>query len=149
MDITDHYGVIYLKDGVRKDFTAIVKVNNPNELVGWPGKAGIMVRNDITKSPSSPGYIILAVECWNGWSIQWDSDGDGRLDNHTKFEGYSEWPNWLKLEKKGAIFTGYYSINGLDWNKIAVVKPSKANLTQDIGMFACRGRVEFENFAMS
>ncbi len=147
-DRLDEYGTIYLKDGIKENSVATVKVSNPDKLTGWEGRVGIVVRNDITKTETSPGYIILAISPSNGWSLQWDSDGDGQLDKYTEFDGYSEWPNWLKLEKKGNTFTGYYSTDGFDWNKVGTIELSGANIDQDIGLFASRSSAKFGDFTI-
>ena len=147
-DLADEHGTIYLKDGIKKNSIATVKMDNPDNLTGWEGRAGIVVRNDITKDESSPGYIILALSPSNGWSLQWDSDGDGRLDSYTELDGYSEWPNWLKLERKGTTFTGYYSTDGSSWKKVSTIELPSAELDQDIGMFVSRSSAEFKDFTI-
>jgi len=35
----------------------------------------------------------------------------GVRDAHTAFDGFTAWPNWLKLTRRGEVYTGYYSTN--------------------------------------
>jgi len=142
------YCTIYLKGGIKEDSVVTVKVGNPDRHTGFEGRTGIVVRNDITKTKSSQGYIILASSPSNGWSLQWDSDGNSRLDEHTELDGYSEWPNWLKLEKKGITFTGYYSTDGSSWKEVGTIELPSANSIQDVGMFVSFSSAEFEDFSI-
>jgi len=57
-----------------------VKIDSQSDTDVW-AKAGIMVRNDITKAQHVPGYLALVADPGNGYLLDWDSDGDGLLDS--------------------------------------------------------------------
>jgi hypothetical protein len=41
--------------------SAIVKLENADLRTNWVGRAGIMVRKDISKPGQSPGYLVLGA----------------------------------------------------------------------------------------
>ena len=106
LDRADQYGAIYLGDALPPEGFVIVRLENPDGRASWGGRAGIMVRNDIAKAGQSGGYLILGSSPSNGSSLEWDSDGDGKIDKYTVLDGYTLWPHWLKLERRGGKFTG-------------------------------------------
>lgn len=126
----DRYASVYLKDSLGQNAAITVRIDKPNPPVASRGKAGIMVRNDIFRPEQSAGYVVVessiqygADTRWsNGFSMEWDADGNGRIDRHTPFAGYTLWPHWLKLERRGGKYTGYYSLDREVWNKIAEVE---------------------------
>jgi hypothetical protein len=147
MDLNDDYGAIYLPGAMPKEGTAIVKLQQVDPGSGLRrARIGLMVRNDITQPGASTGYVILAASICNGWALEWDGDGNGKLDGHTDFAGYTQWPSWLKLEKKGATFTGSYSLDGASWTQIGSVIVPTAALVQDVGIFTSRGMACFEDW---
>ena len=70
------------------------------------------------------------------------------LNEHTKIEGYTVWPHWLKLERRGSEFTGYSSADGVHWTKIGTAQVPGAQGVLDVGMFAFRSSARFENFTV-
>ena len=112
LDHGDQYGSAYLPHGLGDSDSAIVKLENPDGRTNWVGRAGIMVRKDISKPGQSPGYLVLGASPANGFALEWDSDGDGRIDKRTVLDGYTNWPCWLKLQRQGSKFTGYSSKDG-------------------------------------
>ena len=70
------------------------------------------------------------------------------LDEHTNFDGYTVWPQWLKLERDGDRVTGYSSLDGRQWTKVGEARVSGANETLDAGMFAYRDSARFSEFAI-
>ena len=77
--------------------------------------------------------------------MEWDANGDGLLDRHTPFDGNTVWPVWLRLERHGLRFAGYYSGDGEHWSKLADVDlPAAAKL--DAGMMAYRTSALFEQW---
>jgi hypothetical protein len=143
LDFADEYGAIYREHALARNGVAIAKLENPDMRTHWGGRTGIMVRNDIAQPGKSPGYVVLGCSPANGPSLEWDSDGDGRIDKHTVLDGYTHWPHWLKLERRGATFIGYYSSDGANWTKVGEVEvPGSADL-QDVGVFAHRSSARF------
>jgi hypothetical protein len=135
---------------------ATVQITAQANTNAW-AKAGIMVRNDITNSGASPGFLILAEAPGHGYVIQWDANGDGHLDSNSAPNneglGTAVYPTWLKLVRSGTTYTGYYSTDGSTWTLIATVSVPSAAATQDVGVFATAhntgaiGEVDFDGFA--
>jgi len=139
----DSYGAIYLKDIIKGNFVATLKVVRFGENVNPWYRAGIFLRNDISKSheiePGSPGSVLMyATPKLTG--IQWDEFGDGCMhkggDRHFH-EKENPFPVWLKLVRHGDTFTGYTSYDGVNWEKPKYSRPipGLANV-MDIGMAA-------------
>jgi alpha-galactosidase len=122
----------------------VVKQDNPDLRRSWGGRAGIIVRNDISKPGQSAGFLVLGASPSNGYSLEWDSDGDGRIDQHTEFDGYTSWPHWLKLERHGAHFSGYASADGRQWTKVGEAELRSAGAAMDAGIFTHQSSGLFE-----
>ena len=105
-----------------------------------------MVRKDISKPGQSPGYLVLGASPANGYALEWDSDGDGRIDKRTELDGYTNWPCWLKLQRQGSKFTGYASKDGTTWTKIGEAEVAGADGPLDVGVFAHRSSARFQDF---
>ncbi len=146
LDHGDQYGSAYLPHGLGDSDSAIVKLENPDRRTNWVGRAGIMVRQDISKPGQSPGYLVFGASPANGYSLEWDSDGDGRIDKRTVLDGYTNWPCWLKLERQGSKFTGYSSKDGANWSKIGEAEVPGASGPLDVGVFAHRSSARFMDF---
>jgi hypothetical protein len=139
----DQYGAIYLEDALERNGSVIVKIENPDLRASWGGRSGIMVRNNISKAGQSAGYLILGSSPSNGSSLEWDSDGDGRIDKYTTLDGYTLWPHWLKLERQGNKFTGYSSTDGSAWSRIGEADAVAAEERLDAGIFTHRSSARF------
>lgn len=146
LDHGDQYGSVYLPHALGVTDSAIVKLENPDVRTNWVGRAGIMVRRDISKPGQSPGYLVLGASPANGFALEWDSDGDGRIDKRTVLDGYTNWPCWLKLQRQGSRFTGYSSKDGSNWTKIGEAEVSGADGALDVGVFAHRSSARFMDF---
>ncbi len=146
LDHGDQYGSAYLPHGLGDSDSAIVKLENPDRRTNWVGRAGIMVRQDISKPGESPGYLVFGASPANGYSLEWDSNGDGRIDKRTVLDGYTNWPCWLKLERQGSKFTGYSSKDGANWSKIGEAEVPGASGPLDVGVFAHRSSARFMDF---
>ena len=148
---TNEYGSIYLPGAEHDGSTTTVKIDSQADTSVW-AKAGIMVRNDITQPDTSPGYLAL-VETpeSNGYLLDWDSDGDGKLDSQFN-AGTAAYPSWLKLVRNGTTYSGYYSTDNSTWNLVGTVTVPTAAATQDVGLTATShaagttGEVDFDNF---
>jgi len=142
----DQYGAIFLPRCLEDKGTVIVRFDE--EGIRGAGRGGIMVKNDISKPDESTGYITLDASP-SGFAMQWDADGDGRLDSKTSFDGYAIYPAWLKLERSGNTFTGFYSIDGMKtWSKIAEIVASGTDNIQDVGIYAHNSVVKYHDFSV-
>jgi len=146
LDHGDQYGAAYLPHALGDSDSAVVQLENPDGRTNWVGRVGIMVRKDISKPGQSPGYLVLGASPANGFSLEWDSDGDGRIDKRTELDGYTNWPCWLKLQRQGAKFIGYSSKDGASWTKIGEATVSGADGPLDVGLFAHRSSARFMDF---
>ncbi|VAX18012.1 hypothetical protein MNBD_IGNAVI01-2908, partial [hydrothermal vent metagenome] len=138
----DSYGTVFLKGAVKGDFIATVKVTGFGEGVSEWFRAGLFVRNDLTKSNEAErgslgSFLMFTTPKRHG--AQWDQFGDGSMHN-TKSYNYKKdnpFPLWLKVIREGKIFTGYYSFDGKSWtlSRRSTPIPDLAN-TMDIGLAA-------------
>ena len=116
----DSYGTVYLKGAIEGNFVATVKVVGFSEGISEWFRAGIFVRNDMSKSNSSKGstlgsFLLFSTTKRSG--AQWDEFGDGSMHN-TKSKNYGvdkPLPVWLKLVRHGNSFSGYYSFDCKTW----------------------------------
>ncbi len=146
MKYDDQYGAIFEPKALPENGAVIVKLENPDLRSNWLGRAGIMVRSDITQPGRAPGYVILGSSPADGSSLEWDGNGKGCLDRHTNFDGYTVWPHWLELERHGNHFIGYESDDGSGWRKVGEADVLGASGLLDVGMFTFRSSARFENF---
>ncbi len=146
LDHGDQYGSVYLPHALGDSDSAIVKLENPDGRANWVGRVGIMVRKDISKPGQSTGYLVLGASPSNGYSLEWDSNGDGSVDKRTVLDGYTYWPCWVKLQRQGSKFIGYSSVDGRHWSKIGEAEVSGALGPLDVGVFAHRSSARFMNF---
>jgi hypothetical protein len=146
----DEYGTVYLPGAGHDGSTTTVKLDSQENTSVW-AKAGIMVRNDITKAGASPGYLALVATPGNGYLLDWDSDGDGQLDSQAS-TGTTTFPSWLKLVRDGTTYSGYYSTDNTTWNLVGTATVPTAAATQDIGLTATShaagttGETDFDDF---
>ncbi|CAN2040574.1 type IV pilus assembly protein PilY1 [Candidatus Magnetomoraceae bacterium gMMP-15] len=129
---SDEFGCLYLND-IEGDFDFKLKITEQEEKDGW-GKTGIMVRNDMTQPGSSTGYCVIGVTPDNGFTFQYDSNNNGYLDGHSSGSSVSL-PDWVRLQKIGTTFTGYYGNDGENWTQRGSCTLSSAASIQDVGIF--------------
>ena len=74
-------------------------------------KAGVMFRDS---TAANSDFVDLVVSPGQGVSMQWrGSDG---VPNYTQITGITA-PAWVKLERYGDNFIGYYSTDGINWTQ--------------------------------
>jgi Alpha galactosidase A/Alpha galactosidase C-terminal beta sandwich domain/NPCBM-associated, NEW3 domain of alpha-galactosidase len=150
-DSTNEYGAIYLPGAEHDGSTTTVKINSQAATDVW-AKAGIMVRNDITNANASAGFLALVATPGNGYLLDWDSNGDGRLDSQDSVVT-ATYPSWLKLVRNGTTYSGYYSTDDTTWHLVGTVTVSSAAAAQDVGVATTShapgttGEVDFDQFA--
>jgi len=115
----DSYGAIFMKK-IKGDFVATVKINRFGDRTHEWFRAGLFVRNDMTKSfdtqPGSKGSMLLFGTPGRA-GINYDEFANGcmhkassqNLPEDVKF------PIWLKLIRHGDSFTGTISLDGKTW----------------------------------
>jgi hypothetical protein len=116
----DSYGTIYLHGAIDGNFVATVKVVQFSEGISEWFRAGIFIRNDLSKSNETrEGTLgsVLLFSTTKRCGAQWDEFADGSMHN-TKSRNYgvdNPLPVWLKLVRHGNRFSGYYSFDAKNW----------------------------------
>ena len=152
---SDAYSTIYQPGVVGANSTIETEVTGQANMNGY-AKAGIIVRNSMTRSGTSPEGVILYESPADGFQIGWDDNGGTVIDNQAP--GINalpiSLPAWLKLVRDGATYTGYYSTDGATWTLVGSVTAPAQNATQDAGMFVTShatgqlGTVDFDGFSV-
>ncbi|HSF37478.1 MAG TPA: DUF1349 domain-containing protein, partial [Nocardioides sp.] len=131
---TDQYTTLFKPGGGDDSYDAIVRVD-ASTLNHNSGKAGLIIRNDMTQPGTSPGYAMLAWRRAAGMEFLSDPDGNGQLNASTA-GGASTVPKWLKLSRRGAEVSAYWSNDGDSWTQVGTtVTLTGIADTQDVGMF--------------
>jgi hypothetical protein len=132
----DAYSAVYLKGAAASASTVETEVTSQQNMTGF-AKAGIIVRNDMTGSGTSPEGVILFESPSGGIQLEWDSDGGDNIDSVTPANGTipESLPVYLELVRNGATYTGYYSYDGADWLTVGSATVPGQAATQDAGMF--------------
>ena len=116
----DSYGTTYMKGAIKGNFVATVRLVQFSENISEWFRAGIFIRNDLSKSHTSEKGSLgsfLLFSTTKRCGAQWDEFGNGCMHN-TKSKNYSvenRIPVWLKLVRHGNSFSGYYSFDGKTW----------------------------------
>jgi hypothetical protein len=138
----NEYGALYVPAAEHDGSTTTVRVTW-QQYQNSGAKTGIMVRNDITGANNSPGFVTVGVSAKKGYFMQWDADGDGRLDSGTAPNGSGVGkpvlPSWIRLARSGTTYTGYYSTDGTTWTRLSTANVPSAAATQDVGLFGTAG----------
>jgi hypothetical protein len=143
---SDEYGAVFRKAALGSGQRVSVRVTKTDPGTGVLREAmGVILRNDVASPRRAAGYVVLTAFASNGIAMQWDADGDGRLDGHSPMDGYSEWPCWLRIERRGTRFTGLSSTDGERWTTIGSVELPSAAPLQDAGVFVTRMAAAFDD----
>ena len=146
------YAVVYGR--AEGDFTARAYLHSQTPT-GPYAAAGLLVRNDVTRNVTSPGYVLLCVCPKYGALSYWgaDLDGDGTLDQKDSIP--MSYPMWFRIEKRGFDFTAFTRFRGTKWNKGQTFTVPSADSVQDVGIFgsaySAKGeisRVVFSDFSV-
>lgn len=133
---TDAYSSIYQPGLVGAAATIETKVTAQQNMTGY-AKAGILVRNDMTGSGTSPEGVILFESPSGGIQLEWASGGGDFINSVTPANGTipESLPVYLELVRDGSAYTGYYSYDGTSWLKVGSATLTGQAATQDAGMF--------------
>jgi alpha-galactosidase len=152
----DAYSTIYQPGVVGTNSTIQTEVVSQQDMTGY-AKAGIIVRNDMTGSGTSPEGVILYESPSGGFQLEWDSNGGDYINSVTPPNGTipESLPVWLRLVRNGDTYTGYYSTDGTDWTEVgSATVPGQAS-TQDAGLFVVShvtgvpGEAVFDGFTVA
>ncbi|PZG24396.1 PKD domain-containing protein [Micromonospora craterilacus] len=130
---TDQYGSAYLPAAAGNTWTATVKIESQTNTNN-SAKAGLIVRNDVTRPGSSPGYAAMTLRAGSGFEWLRDTDGNGQLDASTGASTTS-YPSWVRIVRDGGRYYGYWSKDGRSFTPVGdpVTLPGAAG-QQDIGL---------------
>ncbi len=153
---TDAYSSIYQPGVAGAAATVRTEVTAQQNMTGY-AKAGIMVRNDITGSGTSPEGVILFESPSGGIQLEWASGGGDFIDSVTPANGTipESLPVYLQLVRDGSTYTGYYSYDGSSWLKVGSASLTGQAATQDAGMFLTShaagqpGQATFNGFSVT
>jgi Alpha galactosidase A/NPCBM-associated, NEW3 domain of alpha-galactosidase/Alpha galactosidase C-terminal beta sandwich domain/Carbohydrate binding module (family 35) len=153
---TDAYSAIYQKGSAGSTATITTEVTSQQGMTGF-AKAGIIVRNDMTGSGTTPEGAILFESPSGGIQLEWDNNSGNFIDQVTPPNGTipESLPVWLELVRNGDSYTGYYSLDGTSWLLVGTATVPGQAATQDAGMFVTShaagspGQVVFNGFAVS
>ena len=132
----DAYSAIYRPGAAGATATIETEVTAQQDMTGF-AKAGIIVRNDMTGSGSSPEGVILFESPSGGIQLEWASAGGDNIDSVSPANGTipESLPVYLELVRDGDSYTGYYSYDGADWLTVGTATVPGQNATQDAGLF--------------
>ena len=153
---TDAYSTIYQPGAVGGTATVETEVTAQQNLSGY-AKAGLIVRDDMTGSGTTPEGVLLFESPSGGIQLEWDSNGGDYVDSVTPPDGTNPelLPVWLKLVRNGSAYTGYYSFDGSDWLEVGTATVPGQAATQDAGMFVTShaagspGQATFNGFTVN
>ena len=115
----DSYASIFLKQ-IKGDFVTTVKINKFGDRTHEWFRAGLFVRNDMTRSfdtqPGSKGSMLLFGTPGRA-GINYDEFGNGCMHkaNSQNLPEDLEFPIWLKLSRHGNQFSASISLDGTTW----------------------------------
>ncbi|MCX5051710.1 MULTISPECIES: right-handed parallel beta-helix repeat-containing protein [unclassified Streptomyces] len=130
----DAYGTVYQAQAAVNGTSVTARVDNVDNSHEW-AKAGVVLRNSLTGSGSSPGYAVVAATPSHGVTFQWDSTADGYLDQSVSTASTVTAPVWVRLTRNATQVSAYYSTDGVTFTQVGstVTLPSMA-ATQDAGV---------------
>ncbi len=108
-DAADHGSMSYV--AITGDVTMTTRAVQVGDTDGW-AKAGIMMRVD----PAAPGsqHFYMATTNSNGISFQRRETANGGSASTDVGGGVRE-NVWLRLQRVGDTFTGFWSMDGVNW----------------------------------
>jgi hypothetical protein len=153
---TDAYSSIYQPGVVGSAATIETEVTAQRSMTGY-AKAGIMVRNDITGSGTTPEGVILFESPSGGIQLEWDNNGGDFINSVAPPNGTipESLPVYLELVRNGSTYTGYYSYDGSSWLEVGSATLTGQAATQDAGMFLTShaagqpGQATFNGFSVT
>jgi len=133
---SDSYSTVYLPAAVGDTSTIQAEVVSHQNLTGF-GKAGILVRNDMTASGTGPEGVILFESPSGGIQLEWNNNGGTHINAVMPPNGTiaDTVPVWLKLVRAGTTYTGFYSTDGTTWTTVGTATVTAQADTQDAGLF--------------
>ncbi len=117
-------------EAVTGNFDIIARVLTQGDASA-PCKAGVMIRNDT--SAGSPNTLLAATPGY-GWTFHVRSTEGGNTISNTGGNGSCPLPFWVRLNRTGNVFTGYYSTNGTTWTQSGTNTITAMGTTVKVGI---------------
>jgi regulation of enolase protein 1 (concanavalin A-like superfamily) len=137
----DAYATVYLKK-LKGDFISTVKITSFQNRTNQWFRAGLFVREDISKSfdvdRGSKGSVLMFSTPGRA-GINYDEFGDGCMHkaNSENLPEDTPTPIWIRLERHANRFTGSISLDGKNWQiKRQTNDVPGINDTIDLGLAA-------------
>jgi hypothetical protein len=105
----------FISTSITNDASIIAEVTFQQDTDPW-AKAGVMFRNDNT--PGSMFADVL-ITPGNGVTFQWRNVTSGSCSS---VQVSATTPVWVKLVRSGNSFSGYYSVDGINWIQIGTAQ---------------------------
>jgi hypothetical protein len=105
------------------DGSVVVKVESLVNTNNW-AKAGVMIRQGLEDNSKFVYFIQSAAQ---GVSMGWRATTAGTCGSATQ-AGIAA-PQWVKLIRKGDVFTAQYSVNGTTWTDLKAADGTIASTT--------------------
>ena len=115
----DSYAAAYVI-GIKGDFVATVTINQLGNRTHEWFRSGLFVRNDIAQSfdvqPGSKGSVLVFGTPGRA-GIEYDEFANGCMHkaSSTNLPENSKTPVYLKMVRHGNSFSGYISLDGVNW----------------------------------
>ena len=156
----DSYATAYINEPIKGNFVATIKVVKFGERTNEWHRAGLFVRNDMTKSfdtgEGSLASVLMFVSPGRA-GMNWDEFGDGCMHkaNSQNHPTYEPTPMWIKLVRHGNSFSGYVSYDGKNWT-VSRYTENIPGINEAIHLGIAAGgsdelvyTVEFEDFSLN
>jgi hypothetical protein len=102
----------FLWKRISGDVTIVARIDSITQTHPW-AKAGVMIRQSLAPA-SAHAFMLLTPDGRRAFQNR-PLDGDGICYSAHSEPGAVTMPYWVKLERKGSQFTGYYSRDGVNW----------------------------------
>jgi regulation of enolase protein 1 (concanavalin A-like superfamily) len=113
-DAADDFRFVYKK--LSGDGSIIVKVDSLGGSTNTWAKAGVMIRTTLTDGSPMVDMVLANPNGANGANFQWRATtGAGASNTNSPSTPNIKTPQWVKLTRKGNVFSGQYSADGVTW----------------------------------
>jgi hypothetical protein len=133
---TDIYGTAdqgrFVYKVLTGDGTIIARVDSLSNTDPW-AKAGVMIRETL-ESGSTWAYVLMSSTNGAHFQVRLTTGGSATSDTSVTLPADQtalRVPAWVKLERKGNEFRGYYSLNGSTWISM-VWNPQTISMTSTV-----------------
>ncbi|HQE24677.1 MAG TPA: GH92 family glycosyl hydrolase [Candidatus Atribacteria bacterium] len=146
------FGILYLNRKIKGKFDVITKIATEENTSPY-APAGIIVKNNMRDMEDLNGYTTVGAMSRRGYFFNCHTSVNNYCKPYKYALGCPEAPYWLKLEKRGNFFAGYYSKDGVDWVLLNKANVPGAGTFQEVGLFVNSASpemrmVKFEHFSI-